>query len=128
LIGKYPWRRLGLICTLIVSFLRPASILAAQIESHVLVGAGDIASCDSDRAEATAKLLDKIPGTVFTAGDNAYSRGTAQEFIECYGLSWGRHRQRTRPAPGNHEYESPQAAPYFQILRRQCRPRRARLL
>src|SRR5258705_12331872 len=80
-IGKSPWRRLDLICicTLVVSLLSPASVLAAQIESHVLVGAGDIASCDSDRAEATAKLLDKIPGTVFTAGDNAYSRGTAQE-------------------------------------------------
>ena len=113
---KFPWRRLGLIGAFIISLLSLASVQAAQIESHVLVGAGDIASCDSDRAEATAKLLDKIPGTVFTAGDNAYASGTAQEFIECYGLSWGRHRQRTRPAPGNHDYESAQAAPYFKYF------------
>ena len=34
----------------------------------VLVGAGDIASCDDlAGAEATAKLIDKIPGTVFAA-------------------------------------------------------------
>ena len=115
-LGKFPWRRLGLIGVFIISLLSLASVQAAQIESHVLVGAGDIASCDSDWAEATAKLLDKIPGTVFTAGDNAYARGTAQEFIECYGSSWGRHRQRTRPAPGNHDYESPQAAPYFKYF------------
>lgn len=79
----------------------------------MLVGAGDIASCDNDKSSATAKLLDKIPGTVFTAGDNAYPKGTAQEFVECYGLSWGRYKQRTRPALGNHDYESSQAAPYF---------------
>jgi hypothetical protein len=82
----------------------------------MLVGAGDIASCDMDKAEATAKLLDKIAGTVFTAGDNAYPKGTSQQFIECYGLNWGRHKQRTRPTLGNHDYESEQAAPYFKYF------------
>jgi len=61
-------------------------------------------------------LLDKIPGTVFTAGDNAYPNGTAQQFSECYGTSWGRHKQRTRPAPGNHDYKTAQAAPYFKYF------------
>jgi 3',5'-cyclic AMP phosphodiesterase CpdA len=89
---------------------------AAQSSPAVLVGAGDIAKCDGWQDEATARLLDGIPGTVFTAGDNAYSRGTAQEFIECYGLTWGRQRHRTRPSPGNHDYESPQAAPYFKYF------------
>ncbi len=37
----------------------------------VMVGAGDIAPCSSPGAEATAKLLDSIPGTVYTTGDNA---------------------------------------------------------
>jgi len=82
----------------------------------VLVGAGDIAKCDGRQGEATARLLDGLGGTVFTAGDNAYSHGTAQEFIECYGLTWGRHRYRTRPSPGNHDYESAQAAPYFKYF------------
>ena len=31
----------------------------------------------------------------------------------CYEPAWGRHKDRTRPAPGNHEYGSPGAAPYF---------------
>ena len=116
LTGHLTWRSLGLICTFIGSLLSHSFVQSAQNESHVLVGAGDIAGCNADKAEATAKLLDKISGTVFTAGDNAYATGTAQEFIECYGMSWGRHRQRTRPAPGNHDYESAQAAPYFKYF------------
>ena len=82
----------------------------------VLVGAGDIASCDIDQAEATAKLLDKIAGTVFTAGDHAYPGGTEQQFSRCYHRSWGRHRERTRPSPGNHDYETDQAVPYFKYF------------
>lgn len=80
----------------------------------VLVGAGDIADCaDLSGAEATAKLLDAIPGTVFTAGDNAYEEGTAEQFAKCYGPTWGRHKARTRPAVGNHEFHSGGATPYF---------------
>lgn len=79
----------------------------------ILVGAGDIADCDSDGDEATAALLDKIRGTVFTAGDNAYGDGTASEFANCYQPSWGRHKGRTRPSPGNHDYETEGASGYF---------------
>jgi hypothetical protein len=79
----------------------------------VLVGAGDIADCNSPGAEATARLLDSITGTVFTTGDNAYPAGTADDYRRCYGPSWGRHRARTRPSPGNHEYYTDRAAPYF---------------
>lgn len=81
--------------------------------SAVLVGAGDIASCASSGDEATAKLLDDIPGTVFTAGDIAYENGSPQDFANCYAPSWGRHKSRTRPAPGNHEYFTLGASGYF---------------
>jgi hypothetical protein len=79
----------------------------------VLAGAGDIGMCGSSGPEATARLLDGIDGIVFTAGDNAYFQGTVQQFRDCFDPSWGRHKARTRPAPGNHEYESPGAEPYF---------------
>jgi hypothetical protein len=82
----------------------------------VLVGAGGIASCDSSGDEATAALLDAIPGTVFTLGDNVYENGTADEFARCYGPSWGRHKARTRPAVGNHEYGNSGAAAYFEYF------------
>lgn len=78
----------------------------------ILVGAGDIAECGYPGAEETAKLLDGIAGTVFTAGDNAYMNGTPREF-ECYHRTWGRHKNRTYPTPGNHDYGTPNAAGYF---------------
>ena len=79
----------------------------------VLVGAGDIGDCTTDNDEATAALLDDIPGTVFTAGDNAYPNGTAAQFEDCYDTTWGRHKQRTRPIPGNHDYNTPGARAYL---------------
>lgn len=74
-----------------------------KIESDpVLVGAGDIASCVSTNDEATARLLDTLPGTVFTAGDNDYSDGlVAPAYGVCFDSTWGRHRARLHPAPGD---------------------------
>ncbi len=86
----------------------------APADTFVLVGAGDIASCSSlEGARATAKLIEQIPGTVFAAGDLAYEHGTAEEFSECYGTTWGRFKDRTMPAPGNHEYASNHGRAYF---------------
>ena len=79
----------------------------------MLVGAGDIAGCNNPGDEATAALLDQIPGTVFTAGDNVYPTGTLDLYNSCYGPSWGRHKGRTRPALGNHEYESNGSTGHF---------------
>ena len=81
----------------------------------MLVGAGDIARCGPDRvpADLTARLLDRISGTVFTAGDNAYPSGRTGDFLNCYEPNWGRHKARTRPVPGNHDYETPGAADYY---------------
>jgi len=84
--------------------------------SVVLVGAGDIADCASNGDEATANLVDGIAGTVFTAGDNAYPDGTAANYAQCYDPSWGRHKGRTRPSPGNHEYHVTDAAGYWRYF------------
>jgi hypothetical protein len=85
----------------------------AVADVAVLVGAGDVAVCGAGGSIATGRLLDSQQGTVFVAGDIAYPDGTAEQFRNCYDPAWGRHKNRTRPAPGNHEYGSPGAAPYF---------------
>jgi hypothetical protein len=80
----------------------------------VVAAAGDIADCTSTGDEQTAALLAKLPANVVAAdGDLAYETGTAAEFANCYDPSWGRFKAITRPAAGNHEYESPGAAPYY---------------
>jgi hypothetical protein len=87
---------------------------------QTFVGAGDIAQCTGSpgrsAAEETAALLDRIPGTVFTAGDNAYPHGATENFRDCFEPTWGRHRARTHPTPGNHDYETPGAQPYFRYF------------
>ncbi|HJW91861.1 MAG TPA: metallophosphoesterase [Anaerolineales bacterium] len=88
-------------------------IVQAQADDPVLVGAGDITSCSWSQDEATAKLLEGIAGTVFTLGDNAYPDGTQAQFNDCYGATWGRHKARTNPSPGNHDYHVAGAAGYF---------------
>lgn len=83
----------------------------------VLIAAGDIASCSNDNDEATARLVDGLlktsRATVALLGDNAYETGTAKEYAECFDPTWGRFKSSIRPAPGNHDYYSPAAQPYY---------------
>jgi PKD repeat protein len=99
---------------------RSVSVSGVGVSRTMLIGAGDIAGCGVDRTghpyqdEATAAILDRFPAaTVFTAGDNVYPDGTAAEFEACYHPTWGRHKDRTRPTPGNHEYYTPNAQGYY---------------
>jgi hypothetical protein len=91
--------------------------------STVFVGAGDIANCALPGAAMTAALIDTIPGKVFTAGDNAYPLGAKANFDDCYDPTWGRFRDRTFPTPGNHDYDSPGAFPYFDYFGSRAGPR-----
>jgi hypothetical protein len=92
-------------------------------KTFVLVGAGDIASCKNpEGSRATAKLIEQIPGTVFAAGDLAYEKGSAEDFKNCYDPAWGRFKERTKPALGNHEYVEPTASAYFQYWGAQAGP------
>jgi len=117
---------LGSGCVQLAPGIAPDDELAASVaalglpgDGAVIVGAGDIARCDApDGAAATARLvaavIEAAPGAaVFTTGDHAYEEGTAAEFRECYGPLWGRFNPRTYPTPGNHDYETGDAAAYY---------------
>ncbi len=90
----------------------------------VLLAAGDVADCESTGDEATAVLLGRTKGTIATLGDNVYENGSAEEFANCYLPSWGRFKQRTRPAPGNHDYRTAGAAGYFDYFGTRAGPGR----
>ena len=82
--------------------------------SVIMIGAGDISDCNNNNDEATARLLDaNLDGTVFLLGDNAYESGTTTEFNNCYDPTWGRHKARTKPSVGNHEYNTTNATGYY---------------
>jgi hypothetical protein len=114
-----PWRAFLLLATsaLLLSAGRAIPRGQEQSDQIVLVGAGDIANCDlpdsGAGAVATGKLIDSIPGTVFTLGDHAYPSGTADQFRDCYEPRWGKVKSRTRPAPGNHDLLTSNGKAYF---------------
>ena len=87
---------------------------AAADTGVVFVGAGDIANCDMlGAARATAALLDRIGGTIFTLGDHAYPNGTPKDFRDCYEPTWGRFKDRTHPVIGNHDVLVNKGQPYW---------------
>jgi Calcineurin-like phosphoesterase len=101
----------------------PAQLLAAGPQDALLAAAGDIADCAVNKgaaARAVGGLLAKLPGvTVIAPGDIAYENGTPAQLKSCFGGVWAGLKDRTRPAPGNHDYGiySPanrnDAKPYF---------------
>lgn len=82
----------------------------------VLLAAGDIADGGSGAA-ATAELLDRHPGLVLAVGDLAYPVGSREDFKKRFAPTWGRFLSRMQAVPGNHEYMTAGAQPYFAAMR-----------
>jgi 3',5'-cyclic AMP phosphodiesterase CpdA len=89
----------------------------------VLIGTGDIARCDTNGDEQTARLVARSEGIVFTLGDNAYDSGSPAEFRDCYDPTWGRVKDRTElPVAGNHDYGTRNAAGYRDYFGKRATP------
>jgi hypothetical protein len=58
-----------------------------------------------------------IPGrgvdAVLTLGDNQYEGGRLYDFQQSYAPTWGAFKAKTRPTPGNHEYNTAGADGYY---------------
>jgi acid phosphatase type 7 len=82
-------------------------------DSVVLLAAGDIAECDAQGDEATARLLNAYPkATIAALGDLAYPHGRDEDFARCFDPSWGQFKDRIRPATGNHDHATKDARGY----------------
>jgi hypothetical protein len=99
-------------------------------QSVTVAAAGDIA-CDPanpqfrdgggtkkhSRMKAVSDLmLGMNLAAVFALGDIQYDDGAYEKFLESYDPSWGRLKDITYPAVGNHEYQVPGAAGYYQYF------------
>ena len=93
----------------------PPCCTPSPADAPILIGAGDIADCSQRGGPyTTAPWLGSFPdATIFTAGDNVYPHGTDGEWRDCYGPTWGQYKDRTHPVPGNHDYETQRAKPYY---------------
>jgi acid phosphatase type 7 len=79
----------------------------------ILLAVGDIAYCDATADELVGELAARLPGTIALLGDNAYQHGSPADYANCFDPTWGGLRDRLRAVPGNHEYETKEAAAYF---------------
>ena len=117
------WRRLArlpgaVVLGAVLAACQEGTVIGAGDErprSAIVLAAGDIASCGSDRDEATAALLEPA-ATILALGDLVHDKGSAQEFADCYQPSWGPYKAFTRPTPGEHEYIEPSARAYFEAF------------
>jgi hypothetical protein len=99
------------------------SIAAAAAGDPVVVAAGDIV-CPTAAATPlrcrhaeTAALIGQIaPTAVLLLGDIQYDHATPEAFNRFYDPTWGAYKAITWPSPGNHEYETPGAAGYFEYF------------
>jgi acid phosphatase type 7 len=93
----------------------------------VVAAAGDIACDPADRNfggglgsgrfcrhRQTSDLLLRMDlAAVLAPGDIQYEDGKLWKFQQSFDPTWGRLKPLIRPVPGNHEYEDPGAAGYF---------------
>jgi 3',5'-cyclic AMP phosphodiesterase CpdA len=90
----------------------------AEPRLPIVAAAGDIVcaptSRDPCRHLETLAVVEALDADlVLPLGDNQYESGTGTEYATMYNLSWGRLRARSRPVPGNHEYQDEGARGYF---------------
>ncbi len=108
----------------------PNTASHAPVSGVRIAAAGDIA-CDPDsswfgrgrgsglacRQLATSALLvDAGYAAVLALGDLQYENGAYTKFLASYDPSWGRLKAITKPAPGNHDYETDGAEGYYRYF------------
>lgn len=84
-------------------------------DEDLVVGVvGDGAFGSQEATDVTDLVASWDPGMFLYLGD-VYGRGSIAEFYNWYGVDqdWGQFRSITNPTPGNHEYETQNADPYF---------------
>ena len=90
-----------------------------------VVASGDISDCTPEECVAanTASVVTELdPDLVLTLGDAQYPSGSLADFEAEYARTWGRFVDITRPAVGNHEYETEDAQGYFDYFGTRASP------
>jgi acid phosphatase type 7 len=95
------------------------------VAEQVVLAIGDACGHPSENPGARAvtdlalRLIGEHPGAlVLLLGDNAYNDGTSAEYADFFAPMYGVEsvKSRIRACPGNHDYHSAGAAPYFSTV------------
>jgi hypothetical protein len=109
-----------------ITLLLPQNTATAATTDVVVIAAGDVGCRPESKPrpaenkcmqKATSDLvISQKPRAVLAIGDLQNQHGTLQEFQGAYDPTWGRFFDKTFPVPGNHEYDTPGAAGYFEYF------------
>ncbi|HEX8080642.1 MAG TPA: DNRLRE domain-containing protein [Jatrophihabitans sp.] len=99
----------------------PTPTSTAPTTSPVIAAVGDIACAPGytvgsgcqHKAVADKIISDTAVSKVLALGDLQYESGALSAFLEVYDKSWGPLKSKTKPVPGNHEYQTSGAAGYY---------------
>ena len=124
------WRRaagLLVVATFLMAGARAATWASPQVDAAadpVVAAAGDIAPDEAGghHQKTSDQVLAINPDAVLALGDDQYPDGALEDFQRYYDTTWGRSKDKTRPTPGNHEYETGAAAGYFDYFGAAARP------
>ncbi len=107
-----------------ILFASPVSAVDSESSDPtaiLLFAVGDLAQCEArapvDAPTAqVARLVADNAARILMVGDIAYPKGSATDFSEWFAPVWGEMKARILQVPGNHEYETPDAEPYYQYF------------
>ena len=113
------------------TLLAPPWVAAARVSTAAgstvkVAAAGDIAHAGgpNNNQRQTANLVTSLhPDQVLELGDAQYEHGEYAQFMRSYDPTWGAFKNITAPVLGNHEYETKDAAGYFQYFAAQLNGR-----
>ncbi len=80
--------------------------------SVTAIAVGDLTECPR-QDHSIAELARQLPGPILAVGDIVDPDGSAAHYTDCYEPLWGDLKSRIWPVPGNHDYASGGADPYF---------------
>jgi 3',5'-cyclic AMP phosphodiesterase CpdA len=81
--------------------------ITLAVAGDIACAPGETASAETCQMMATSELIVKAKvDAVLALGDEQYPGGSLEHFKASYDLSWGKFKDKTYPAIGNHEYGS----------------------
>ncbi|MGE0878098.1 MAG: metallophosphoesterase [Acidimicrobiia bacterium] len=95
----------------------PADGFSGSVKTIAAVG--DIGNCDGGNDEKVAAALVAAKNSlsaIAILGDIAYVNGSDDDFAKCFAPAWNPLKPLLRPAPGNHEYNTPGATGYYKYF------------
>jgi hypothetical protein len=100
-------------CTVTHAQSATADPVVAAVGDMVCPPGTAVTAATCQQAAVSDSIVAARPDAFLTLGDNQYDDGTLAQFQGAYAPSYGRLKAITSPTAGNHEYNTPGAAGYF---------------